>query len=85
VKHRASHKFWVHYQSLPEPIRNLADKNFALLKSNSGHPSLRFKKVGGLWSVRVGDHYRALARRRGEDVYWIWIGPHSEYDKLLSP
>jgi hypothetical protein len=41
-------------------IRGLADKNFQLLKADSLHPSLHFKKVGKVWSARVGFHYRAV-------------------------
>jgi hypothetical protein len=25
----------------------------------------------------------ALGQMDGEDIVWFWIGPHSEYDKLL--
>jgi hypothetical protein len=35
-------------------IRELADKNYELLKSNPRHPSLHFKKLADLCSVRVG-------------------------------
>jgi len=69
VKHPDSAEFWALYRSLPGSIQKLADKNFLLLKTNSSHPSLRFKKVGGLWSARIGAHYRAVARRHDEDVY----------------
>ncbi len=84
MKHHALPEFWMHYRSLPEHIQRLADKNFELLKSNESHPSLRFKKVGILWSVRVGNHYRAVARNRPDGIHWFWIGPHAEYDKLIS-
>lgn len=43
------------------PVQKVAGHNFDLLKENPTHPSLHFKKVGKLWSVRVGPHYRALA------------------------
>jgi hypothetical protein len=43
---------------LPAEIRTTADKNYALLKDNPQHPSLHFKRVGPLWSARVGDQYR---------------------------
>jgi hypothetical protein len=46
LKHFASPDFWFHYRQLPENIRDLADKNFALLKESPRHPSLRLKKVG---------------------------------------
>jgi hypothetical protein len=32
----------------------------------------------------VTDDYRALGRREGEDIIWFWIGPHAEYDHLVS-
>jgi len=84
VKHRASEKFWKFYDELPEQIQKLADQNYELLKGDPRHPSLRFKKVGRFWSVRVGIHYRAAAVEDGEDFVWFWIGHHSEYDRLLG-
>jgi hypothetical protein len=83
VKHFASPRFWRHYRSLPESIRILADKNFELLKADPHYPSLYLKKVGELWSVRVGAHYRALAMDRPDAIVWFWIGSHAEYDKLI--
>jgi hypothetical protein len=71
------------YQALPFEIRELADKNFALLKSDPRHPSLHFKKLGKLWSARVGDHYRALGTDVEDGIYWIWIGTHADYDKKI--
>ena len=65
-------------------IRNLADKNFQLLKDNPAHPSLQFKKVGKVWSARVGSHYRAVATSIEGGFLWVWIGTHAEYDKLLA-
>ncbi|WP_446692443.1 ParE family toxin-like protein [Rhizobium tropici] len=64
-------------------MRELADRNFELLKSNSKHPSLHFKQVGRFWSARVGISWRALAVADGDDLVWFWIGSHTEYDKLL--
>lgn len=64
-------------------IRSLADKNFQLLKDNSSHPSLQFKKVGKVWSARVGSHYRAVATPIEDGFLWVWIGAHAEYDKLV--
>jgi hypothetical protein len=83
VKHLASPRYWRHYRDLPESVRNLANKNFELLKANPYHPSLHFKKIDNLWSVRVGARYRALGLDRGETIVWFWIGPHAEYDKLI--
>ena len=83
MKHRAARSFRRAYAGLPEPIRNLADKNFELLERTPEHPSLRFKPVGKYWSVRVNRDFRALAVRDGEDFNWFWIGTHADYDKLL--
>jgi len=83
VKHLASSRFWRHYRNLPDAIRKLADKNFELLKADPHHPSLHFKKIDRLWSVRVGAHYRALGLDNDDTVVWFWIGSHSDYDKLV--
>jgi hypothetical protein len=84
LRHLASTSFWATYQALPVETRELADKNFALLKSDPRHPSLHFKKLGKLWSARVGDHYRALGMDIEDGIYWIWIGTHAEYDKKVK-
>jgi hypothetical protein len=83
VKHLASPQFWRLYRQLPPQVRDLADKNFQLLKADPKHPSLHFKQIGKLWSVRVGAHYRALGLDKSEGVVWFWIGSHADYDKLL--
>jgi hypothetical protein len=83
VKHLASPTFWEAYGKLPESVRALADKNYALLKENPRHPSLQFKKVGRFWSVRVGSRYRALAVQVDEDLLWFWIGSHADYDPIV--
>jgi hypothetical protein len=83
MKHFASPAFWKAYQSLPDQVRALADKNYTLLKENPQHPSLNFKKVGRFWSVRVGLRYRALATESDGDLIWFWIGSHADYDALI--
>lgn len=65
-------------------MRLHADNCFALLKSDSRHPSLHLKRIGRLWSVRVGDHYRALGIDDPDGIYWIWIGSHADYDKKIG-
>jgi hypothetical protein len=83
VKHFASPQFWRYYRQLSPAVRALADKNFQLLKADPKHPSLHFKRIGRLWLVRVGAHYRALGLDRTDGVVWFWIGSHADYDKLL--
>ncbi len=84
MKHFASPDFWYHYRKLPQSIQKLADKNFEMLKTHPESPSLRLKKVGCFYSVRVGIRYRAVAKDRTEGLVWIWIGPHDAYDDLLA-
>ena len=68
MRHFASPAFWEAYQKLPPAVRELADKNYALLKSDPRHPSLHLKKVGRFWSARVGLRYRALATEVDGDL-----------------
>ena len=67
----------------PNPFGNWPT-NYALLRADTTHPSLHFKKIGELWSVRVGLHYRALAVERAEGYVWFWIGTHAEYNHLIG-
>ena len=46
MNHLTLPRFWQHYQHLPVAVQDLADKNYALLKSDPFHASLHFKKVG---------------------------------------
>ena len=84
MKHHASPRFWALYEALPAEIRALADKNFEVLKSNPRHPSLHFKRIRDLWSVRIGLHYRALGMAVDDGMLWFWIGTHAEYDDIVS-
>jgi hypothetical protein len=84
LRHFASERFWTLYEALPSEVRALAQKAYALLKANPRHPSLRFKRIGSFFSVRVGLHYRALGRELNGDILWFWIGTHDEYDKLVG-
>ncbi|MGB3203831.1 MAG: hypothetical protein WBB28_02450 [Crinalium sp.] len=69
---------------MPRKIQKLADKNYELLKADPKHPSLRFKQIGSLWSVRVGRNYRALGLDKPEGILWFWIGSHADYDAILA-
>jgi len=84
MKHLAGSRFWQYYQALPEEVRELADKNYQLLKADPNHPSLRFKKVGRYWSARVGQSHRALAQEVADGFLWFWIGDHAEYLRLVN-
>jgi len=82
--HRTTARFWTFHARLPESLQRVARENFELLKNNPAHPSLHFKRVGNLWSARVGINYRAVAVEDGVDFIWVWIGPHDEYRRLIK-
>lgn len=71
MTHHANPRFWRCYLALPVEVREIADRNYDILKSNPKHRSLHFKKIGTLWSGRVGLHYRALATEIGDDLMWF--------------
>ncbi|MEI6126075.1 MAG: hypothetical protein WCQ99_05915 [Pseudomonadota bacterium] len=82
--HKTTEQFWHRYFNLPKDLQESADDNFRLLKQNARHPSLQFKKVGKLWSARVGLAHRALAVEDGDDFIWVWIGSHDEYARMIK-
>ncbi|MGR8979212.1 MAG: ParE family toxin-like protein [Gammaproteobacteria bacterium] len=84
MKHCTSSHFWELYRKLPSEIRELADKNYELLKENPRHPSLQLKRIEELWSVRIGHHYRAIGIDVPSGIQWIWIGTHADYDKFIT-
>lgn len=84
---RTRPSFWRAYANLDAPTKAAARRAYALFAENPGHPSLRFKKLGGhnqIWSVRVNEQYRALGERQGDTIVWAWIGTHNEFDKLFG-
>lgn len=82
--HHTTVDFWDCYNNLPKEVQRLADENYALLRSNSRPPSLHFKRVGRLWSVRVGIGFRALALDGDAGPNWFWIGSHAEYNRIIQ-
>lgn len=84
IESKALPSFWDHYANLPRDVQRRADTQFALLMENPRHPSLHLKPVGGFWSPRVTDDYRALAFREGPTFTWFWIGSHGEYARIVK-
>ena len=87
LSHFTSPDFWSFYNHLPSHVRHTADKYFTLLECDPKHPSLHLKKLGDIWSVRAGLHYRAVgmdAPTKEKGILWIWIGSHSKYDRFIK-
>jgi hypothetical protein len=53
MNHHTTADFWDCYGRLPETVQRLADTKYDLLRADPWHPSLHFKRVCRLWSVRV--------------------------------
>ncbi|MEO0376749.1 MAG: hypothetical protein AAF329_19445 [Cyanobacteria bacterium P01_A01_bin.17] len=85
MKSFATADFWKAFGKLTPELKAQAKKAYGLWQENPLHPSLHFKKVGkNLWSARITGGYHALALKRGDDYYWVWIGNHDEYEALLK-
>jgi hypothetical protein len=88
MKSKRTKRFRDLLRALPSDAIKQAYAAYRLFKRDPFHPSLQFKRVSKqkpLYSVRIGISYRALGLREADDVIvWIWIGPHADYDKLLS-
>jgi len=84
VKSRTQRRFWDRFDKLPADIQALALEKFRLWKRDPFHPSMHFKPLtGNVWSVRIGNSYRAVARRDGDLAVWFWIGTHEEYNNFV--
>jgi hypothetical protein len=84
MKSKVDSQFWRRYNALPTPIQKLARNAFAIWLKDPFYPSLHFKKLkGDLWSVRIGDHYRATGYFLSPDTFvWMWIGTHEEFNRF---
>jgi hypothetical protein len=87
MKSVATRRFWTLFRALPRDVQNLAIKNYNLWRREPNHPSLHYHRLKGSddrFTIRVGDHYRALGTLRSDSISWVWIGTHSEYDRLVN-
>lgn len=75
------------FERLPNDVRERAREAYKRFAADPSHPGLRFKRLHSelpLWSVRINDSYRAVGVRKADDeIIWIFIGTHTEYDRLL--
>jgi hypothetical protein len=87
MKSRTVPSFWDCHRRLPLHIREAARKAFRLFQDDPAHPSLSLERLvrgPGFWSVRVTRDYRAVGVRDGDEILWIWIGLHDEFDRRFS-
>ena len=88
MKSRTSNAFRKLLAALPPEVRARAYAAYRQFRANPRHPSLHFKRLhtrSPVVSVRVGGDYRAVGiEREPGAILWFWIGPHEEYETLLS-
>jgi hypothetical protein len=71
----------------PPAIQAKAQTAYKIWTQNPAHPSLRYKKVHDtlpIYSVRIDRDWRAVGTLQQGAMVWFWIGPHDEYERLLS-
>jgi hypothetical protein len=84
MKSSTTTDFWRLYARLSPETRERARTAYRVWKRNPRHPSLCFKKVGQVWSIRIAGGFRAIALREEDVFFWFWIGSHDEYERLLA-
>ncbi|MCY3721359.1 MAG: hypothetical protein OXG97_03965 [Candidatus Poribacteria bacterium] len=72
---------------LSRDIRQQAREAYRLFSKDPRHPSLRFKKVHAtesIYAARININYRVVGVVDNGEIVWFWVGPHTEYEKLLN-
>ena len=83
MKSSTAPEFWEWFARLRPETQARARRTYELWLQNPRHPSLRFKKVGRFWSVRIDDGYRALGIDKDGVIIWFYIGPHDRYEQQI--
>ncbi len=72
---------------LPDSVRSQARVAYRQFVENPYYPSLQFKcihETDPIYSARINIDYRAVGIVNNSEIVWFWIGPHSEYEKLIK-
>jgi len=73
---------------LPRDVQRQAYEAYKQFQQDPNHPGLNFERIQSrahTYSARVNKDYRVLGTMRKGEMYWYWIGTHTEYDKLINP
>lgn len=87
MQSQTTEKFRALFAAAPPAVQARIHAAYRLWAENPRHPSLRFKKVHStlpIYSARVDLDWRAVGVLKSETMVWFWVGPHSEYEKLLA-
>ena len=88
MRSKRTKRFRALFDSLPEAAQRQANEAYRLFRQDPFHSSLQFKPIESsderIYSVRVGNRYRALGTRESDDlIVWYWIGSHEAYNHLV--
>ncbi len=87
MRSRTTRKFWRLYEGLAPEVQLQARRAYARFRLDPAYPSLNFKRVHAtepVYSARIDIRHRALGLVEGDVVTWFWIGPHDDYERMLS-
>jgi hypothetical protein len=88
MKSHVTATFLRRFADLPPAVQTRARDDYRVFQRDPNYPGLNSHSVTRgnekLYSVYTGIHYRALARERGGELYWFWIGHHAIYDAILA-
>jgi hypothetical protein len=87
MKSLTTPQFWKLYRDLPVEVQLRANRAYQLWQLNPLAHGLYFKLVGKrqpIFSVRIGQDYRALGLREEDTIIWFWISAHDAYARLLK-
>lgn len=80
--------YWKSMEKLPDEVRQMAEKSYALWRNDPKHPMLRFKKIHPsqpIYSFRVGPAYRTIGIESSDGrLIWFWVGSFEEYTKVIA-
>ncbi|CAA9552556.1 MAG: hypothetical protein AVDCRST_MAG73-3070 [uncultured Thermomicrobiales bacterium] len=86
MKSRTTEQFQELLAALPASIQRRAHDAYRLFQDDPFHPPLQFWRINPrdptVYSARVGRRYRVIGIRNDDDVLWLWIGSHAEYDRI---
>ena len=86
VSSKTTRRFWDLYDALPPEIQQLAVRNYGFWRADRSIVAALspFERRSALYTVRIGEHYRALGNLSGDTITRVWAGNHSGYDRLVG-
>ncbi len=86
MKNRRTRDFRKCFVRLPKDVQERAKEAYRLFKANPHYPGLHFECIDrqeGMYSVRIGLHYRAVGLLEDDTMLWFFIGSHEDHNHLL--